>query len=85
MRMHSGNAFERLLLEESLNLSFIPRKTRNITIYSFIYLSFTLLNIVLCFSYHHQNLRTQAKFFKSIQKILIMAVDTYRLKITFDH
>ena len=60
-------------------------KTRNTTMYSFIYLSFTLLNIVLCFSYHHQNVRTQVKFFKSTQNILIMAVDAYRLKITFDH
>ena len=53
--------------------------------YSFIYLSFTLLNIALCFSYHHQNFRTQVKFFKSIQKVLIMAVDAYRLKIALDH
>ena len=61
------------------------RKARNTTKYLFTYLSFTLLNIVLCFSYHRQNFRTQGKIFKSIQKILIMAVDTYRSKITFDH
>ena len=53
--------------------------------YSFVYLPFTLLNIVLCFSYHHQHFRAQVKFSKSIQKILIMAVDAFRLKITFDH
>ena len=55
------------------------------SIYSFIYLSFTLLIVALCFSYHHQNFITQVKFFKSIQKVMIMAIYAYRLKITFEH
>ena len=51
--------------------------------YSFIF-AFYVVNIVLGFSYHHQNLRTQVTFFRSIQKIMIVEVDAYRhVKIIF--
>ena len=53
--------------------------------YSFIF-AFYVVNIVLGFSYHHQNFRTQVTFFRSIQKIMIVEVDAYRhVKIIFYH
>ena len=51
-------------------------KNRNITIYPFIF-AFYVVNIVLYFSYHYCNFRTQAKFFRGIQKIMIVTVDAY--------
>ena len=53
--------------------------------HSFIF-AFYVVNIVLDFSYHDQNFRIQVTFFRSIQKIRIVAVDAYRhVKITFYH
>ena len=50
------------------------KKKRNITLSSFTF-AFYVVNILLCFSYHHQNFRAHAT---SIQKIMIVAVDAYK-------
>ena len=47
------------------------KKKRNIT-FTF---AFYVVNILLSFSYHHQNFRAHAT---SIQKIMIVAVDAYK-------
>ena len=59
------------------NLIFNERKkNRNITIKPFTF-TFYVVNIVLYFSYHHYNFRTHAKFFRSIEKIMIVTADAY--------
>ena len=44
-------------------------------IHLYIYLSFTLLNIVLCFSYHHQNFKTQVLKYRKFWLWQLMRID----------
>ena len=53
------------------------RKNSNITIYPFIFALY-VVNIVFNFSYHHYNFKTQGRFVRSIQKMMIVTVDAYK-------
>ena len=62
-KVNSVNLSQISLLNISLLVLIVNerKKNGNSTIYPFIF-AFYFVNIVLCFSYHHYNLKTQAKF-----------------------